>query len=151
VGRRRGWSRFEAHRTRWRSSCNFKFTAPGDSDTTEVLVVGVVQEPCSMMRQSFCGTSASGTLENSTLDQLHSLTEGTPFTKPIALPHECEHCLANKAIHVRHLAAHGITATRVGQLTSTCTDRTPRTSSSAPHRCSRGCAPSRKTDARTDT
>lgn len=50
---------------------------------------------------------------NSTLAQLHSSTEGTPFTKSVVLPHECEHCLANKAIR-RHLAAHGITATRVG-------------------------------------
>ena len=53
---------------------------------------------------------------NSTLIQLYDSTDGTPFTSPVSLPSVCEHCLANKAIR-RNLVAHGITTTRVGQLT----------------------------------
>ena len=88
-----------------------KFTAPGASDTAEVLAGTVLDDATVFLWHERIGHAG-----NSTLAQLHSSTEGTPFTKSVALPHECEHCLANKAIR-RHLAAHGITATRVGQLT----------------------------------
>jgi len=51
-----------------------------------------------------------------TMSWLWNTTEGTPFTGPVRLPCPCEQCLVSKAIR-RHLAAHGITTTRCGQLT----------------------------------
>jgi hypothetical protein len=89
-----------------------RFTAPGESDTAKVLAARTVFDDATVLLWH----ERIGHAGNSTLAQLHSSTEGTPFTKSVVLPHECEHCLANKAIR-RHLAAHGITATRIGQLT----------------------------------
>ena len=86
------------------------FTAPDGLDTTEILAVRTDDATVLLWHERI------GHAGNSTLSRLHDSTDGTPFTKSIVLPHECEHCLANKAIR-RHLAAHGITATRVGQLT----------------------------------